>query len=101
MDQLQKATNSDRGLDTKTKPEPSKWGNIPWDKFNDWHIESLIEEMGDIRLDLGMYRRMLKNPETSYANRKLLENLLKLDQQRLYLLKAEIENERFRQENPK
>lgn len=93
MDQLRKAISSG-----KTYPE---WGNIPWDKFNDWHIESLIEEMGDIRLDLGMYRRMLKNPDLSYINRKRLENLLELDQRRLYKLKMEIESERFRQQNPK
>ena len=91
MDQLRKAISSG-----KTHKE---WGQIPWGKFDDWHVESLIEEMGDIRLDLGMYRRILKNPDTNYINRMRLENLIELDQRRLYKLKAEIENERFRQQN--
>ena len=71
-----------------------RWGNIPWDKFDGWHVESLIEEMGDIRLDIGMYRRMLKNPEMTEGNKVRLANLINLDTERLYKVKMELENER-------
>lgn len=59
--------------------------------FNLWHIESLIEELDDIAADLGMYKRMLNNPELRPDNRALVESLQKLDDERYWKLEAEIE----------
>lgn len=71
--------------------EAGRWGNIPWDKFDEWHIDSLIEEQADIAKDLGMYKQMLENPSLRADNRALVKNLQKLDGQRYWLLDNEIE----------
>lgn len=59
--------------------------------FDLWHIESSIEELDDIAQDIGMYKRMLLNPNLRVDNRALLQNLLKLDDQRYWKLENEIE----------
>ena len=69
-----------------------KWGNLPtMDEFDQAHIEGLIEEQADIAKDLGMYKRMLENPELRVDNRVLVQDLQKLDEQRYWLLDNEIE----------
>lgn len=81
----------------KVQDIANRWGNLPSTaEFDRMHTESLIEELGDIRLDIGMYRRMLKNPELSDENRVIVNDLIELDTQRLYGLKMELENERAR-----
>lgn len=80
--------------------EAGRWGNIPWDKFDQWHIDSLIEEQADIARDQGMYKHLLENPNLRADNRTIVENLQKLDEQRYWLLDTEIEGLRNDQKRP-
>lgn len=69
-----------------------KWGNLPtMAEFDQMHIESLIEEQADIAKDLGMYLRMLENPDLRADNRILVQNLQELDERRYWMLDNEIE----------
>jgi hypothetical protein len=69
-----------------------RWGNLPtMEELDQWHIESLIEEMGFIREDLGLYRRLLKKPDLWPENRARVKNLTELDKKRLEVIRAEIE----------
>lgn len=58
------------------------------------YIEGLIDELDDIPLDIGMYKRILGNPGTRQDNRVLLQNLIELDTQRYWRLELEIEEAR-------
>ena len=91
-------------MNTQTKsPNPDLLANLKASKnkireklpdqktFDLWHIESSIEELDDIAQDVGMYKRMLLNPNLRADNRALLQNLLKLDDQRYWKLENEIE----------
>ena len=81
--------------------EAGRWGNIPWDKFDQWHIDSLVEEQADIARDLGMYKQMLENPNLRPGNRALVVSLQELDERRYWLLDNEIERLRDGREGPK
>lgn len=59
--------------------------------FDLWHIKSLIEELDDIAQDLGMYKRMLRNPDLRPDNKALIKYLQELDDKRYWKLEAEIE----------
>ena len=79
-----------------------RWGNLPtMAELDQWHIDGLIEEQDDIAKDLGMYRRMLENPDLRADNRALVMNLQKLDERRYWLLDNEIERLRSDQEKSK
>lgn len=58
------------------------------------YIKNLIDELDDIPLDIGMYKRILGNPETRQDNRIILQRLIKLDTQRYWKLELEIEEAR-------
>jgi len=69
-----------------------KWGNLPsMAEFDQMHIKGLIEEQADIAKDLGMYKRMLENPNLRADNKAIVQNLQKLDERRYWLLDNEIE----------
>jgi hypothetical protein len=55
------------------------------------HIEGLIEEIGFIREDLGMYRRLLKKPDLWPENKARLKTLKKLREDRLNDIRTELE----------
>ena len=88
-------------LDTRHDTLPKRWGAIPWDSFDEWHVNNLIQEQADIALDLGLYKQMLENPNLRLDNRALVVNLQELDGQRYWLLDNEIERLRNEQGRPK
>ena len=82
--------------------EAGRWGNLPtMAELDQWHIDSLIEEQADIAKDLGMYKRILENPNLRADNRALVKSLQKLDERRYWLLDNEIERLRSEQERPR
>ena len=85
-------------IDTNHATLHRRWGNIPWDKFDQWHIDNLIEEQADIARDLGMYKQLLESPNLRADNRALVVSLQELDEQRYWFLDNEIERLRSEQE---
>ena len=96
-----KSQNQKRAMQHRLRQavEAGRWGDLPTiAELDQWHIDSLIEEQADIAKDLGMYRRMLENPDLRADNRAIVENLQKLDERRYWLLDIEIERLRSEQE---
>jgi hypothetical protein len=54
------------------------------------HIEDLVEELGDIREEIGYYRRLRTKP-LPLPTLDLLDNLIHLKKRELGLLRTEIE----------
>lgn len=74
-----------------------RWGNIPWHDFDKWHLESLIEEMGFVREDIGTFIRIAEDEKYSQEIRQRARNNIDLYTAYLHRLKMRIESERFRQ----
>ena len=70
---------------------PPRYGNIPWDQFDQWHVDGLIEEVGDIREDLGTYKRLLEMEGLSKENENLIQKLIVLDKNRMKLIVKEVQ----------
>jgi len=64
---------------------------IPWDHFDRWHLHGLIEEQHDIMRDKHLYAQLLANPNTTEENRRLVKELIELDEARFWRLDLEIE----------
>ena len=54
---------------------PKKWGNLPsLEELEKMHIDTLIEEMGDIREEVGYYLQLRKKPGLSPKTVALLDD---------------------------
>lgn len=70
---------------------PNRWGNLPsLEELGEMHIGMLIEEMADIREEVGYYRRLRKKPGLWPENMALLNNLIRGKKKELDLIQREL-----------